>query len=336
MTDDEIRYQRRTRGLMIHWGVYSVSNIILFIINYWLGYSNPWHLWTLVPWGAAILIHTAVIVITNMFDRTLETRLALHGSITIITSAYLIWNDWFDDRQIEWILFAFVPLVLIWLNHLVVYRLLKPKYHKVTGDVIEPSIFMGMIDKQVDRFGGHVRGNPRVAARKIVINRIILRNHIFIYGAVNTFLFFLNWKEGIESPWFLWPTLSWGVSILFHTFGYLNLKRKTIGQHLTKKYLLVYPVTISIYLVIIDVLSNSTFDWFWWAVVSIVAVSIIVSQFVGRSKMKKTIQPQSAPMPTSDVHVQRVRQASKQFCPKCGNEVFAHHKFCQSCGFETN
>jgi ribosomal protein S27AE len=259
-------------------------------------------------------------------------------------SAYFVWNDWFGDKQLEWMLFAIVPLVLIWLNHLILYRLLKPKYHKVTDEVIEPSIFTKMIDKQVERIGENFQGDTRKAARNIVINRIVLRNHIIIYALVNSYLFYLNIRSGIRSPWFLWPALTWGMTILFHTFGYLNYKRKTLGEQLTKKYLLVYPSTLSIYLIITDYLSNKSFDWFWWVIVPIIVLSLIIAQIVSRKKLKNTENgtPQTEDVKDSsrlgqksdNVHVQRIQRASKRFCPKCGKPILAHHRFCQSCGYE--
>ncbi len=344
--DPEFKHQKRNRALYIHWGCYIITNLVLFIINYAVDYSYPWHLWPLTSWGLAILIHSAVVVITNIFERTLETRLALHGTITIITSAYLIWNDWFEDFRIQWMIFAVIPLTLLWLNHLVVYRLLRPKYHKVTGDVIERSIFHKMVDRQVERMAGDIEGDKRKAARKIVVNRIILRNHIIIYAAVNIFLFVVNIDYGLDSPWFLWPTLSWGVTILFHTFSYLRIKKQTMGQRISKKYLLVYPVTIAVYLVIIDVLSNSTFDWFWWAVVPLVVVSIIITQIMAavevrkqkkRTRMGSAAGRQTAPksqVKAGNVHEDRMKQASRRFCPNCGKPVLAHHMFCQGCGYD--
>jgi ribosomal protein S27AE len=296
-----------------------------------------------MSWGVVILIHTGYVFISNFMERALEARLAFHATITLVTSAYLIWNDWFQDHQLEWILFAVVPLVLIWLNHLIVYRLFKPKYHKVTGEIVERSIFTKMIDAQVKLMGENFEGDKREAARKIVINRIILRNHIIIYAAVNIFLFFLNLRQGLDSPWFLWSTLSWGLTILIHSFVYLNYKRHTMEKRMTRKYFLVYPATISLYLVITDVLSDGIFDWFWWAVVPIVMLSLIVAQIMGRRHVKKiNLEKPETPISrregnlqqSQNVHVQRVAKASTRFCPSCGKKVLAHHKFCQGCGYD--
>lgn len=346
MTDAEFKHQKRNRALYIHWGLYVIINLILFIINYATSYAYPWHLWVVSSWGLAIAIHSAVVIITNIFERTLETRLALHGTITIITSAYLIWNDWFSDYRMQWVLFAVIPLILLWLNHLVVYRLLRPKYHKVTGDVIESSLFHKLVDKQVSRMTGEIHENKREAARKIVVNRIILRNHIIIYGLVNGFLFFVNLEYGLDSPWFLWPTLSWGMTILFHAFSYLKIKKQSMGERLSKKYLLIYPLTISVYLVIVDVLSNSSFDWFWWAVVPIVVVSLITTQIMALVEVRKHKKSQNYKYRTEGTqtqhqidessgyeHIDRVKSASRRFCPNCGNPVIEHHMFCQKCGY---
>ncbi len=40
--------------------------------------------------------------------------------------------------------------------------------------------------------------------------------HLFIYLAVNLFLFILNMLTAPDALWFYWPLIGWGIGILIH------------------------------------------------------------------------------------------------------------------------
>jgi hypothetical protein len=59
---------------------------------------------------------------------------------------------------------------------------------------------------------------------EIAQRRASFKSHLATYLIVNAFLwalwFFTNKEDrGSNWPWPLWPTLGWGIGILFHFFG---------------------------------------------------------------------------------------------------------------------
>ncbi|MHA1673997.1 MAG: 2TM domain-containing protein [Promethearchaeota archaeon] len=328
------KWQKRLTGLKIHWLIFIIVNLILFLINYFTDYSNMWHFYPLMGWAVVVLIHTAVVFIINFLDNAKQASLAIHASITMITASYLVWNDWWDNNRLNWILFAVVPLVLIWLNHYGLYRILRK------SDLSGKSRFDYMVEKELQKLGRAGEQLSQDDVKKVVMNRVLLQNHILIYAAVNLFLFLINLYTGANYLWFLWSTISWGVNILFHAFYYVNLKKRTLGQKITVKYLLAYPFTIGLYLVFVDVFSDGNFNWFWWPVAGLAIVSMIIAKVSSTMQVRKNASPKSKPRTTSK-RSKRVsakpqgevrEQPVRQFCRNCGAQIKPNHQFCESCG----
>ncbi|UYP45836.1 hypothetical protein NEF87_002121 [Candidatus Lokiarchaeum ossiferum] len=330
-------HDKRLLGLKIHFIVYISVNILLFIINFLTGYSVRWHMWPLMSWGIAIVLHAAIIILINIFDNTYDRSLAIHASITIITSAYLIWNDWFEDRKIQWFIFAVIPLALIWLNHYGINKIVKPQFGN------SDSRFNHMVLREMENIDPEVK-EPNRIARKIVLNRLVFVNHVIIYIAVNSFLFILNILNGLDYAWFLWPAMSWGVNIFFHAIFYFASKKKAFGQKMSIKIFLAYPASISLYLVFVDGFSDGRFNWFWWAVIPIALISLLIVRGRSEKKMKdnnqKVITPTQKSQPgyqyQQPIRVQVQNVVIRKFCAKCGKPTKRGHKFCEFCGFQIN
>lgn len=272
-----------------------------------------------MAWGVGIILHTAIVIILNLLNNSKQISLAIHASITMITSSYLIWNDWWDDNRLNWILFAIVPLILIWLNHFGLYRILRK------SDLSGKSRFDYLVEKETNklRIAGHDIAPEN--AKKIVMNRVLLQNHILIYAAVNTFLFVVNLLNDVDYWWFLWPTISWGMNILFHALYYVNLKKKTLGEKITFKYLLAYPLTLGLYLVFVDAFSDSELNWFWWPVGGLIVLSLIIAKLSSWMQMKNNSR---APVPAKQIKEDPIRR----FCRNCGAPIKQGFQFCESCG----
>jgi hypothetical protein len=343
---------KRVKRLSIHWVVYVSVNLLLFFINYNTDYSDPWHIWVIASWGLGLGIHTTVVLISNLLMNSGQHRLAVHASITVLISAYLIFDDWFINYTLEWVGFVAVPLALIWLNHLGIYRMLAP----YRDDLMAPDpsakatkhpVFEKMVEKELEVLGPKIAAraanssytgmmNPQQMARKIVVNRMVLRNHILIYFTVNLYLIYLNYTQGMEYLWFLWPTMSWGVTIILHALSYSSWKQKTLGARLSMKYFLAYPLTFSLYTVFVDGFSNGKLNWFYWAVIPIILVSLTVARVRSRHHIEPltTHDPSTArSQPSRPRRVQPETPANK-FCPNCGQNSRSAHKFCEFCGYE--
>ncbi len=331
----EENHDTRLAGLKIHFGVYIGVNILLFVINFLTGYEYRWHMWPLMSWGIGIALHAVIIYIINVYNNTYDRSLAIHSSITIITSAYLIWNDWFDNNRLQWFLFAVVPLVLIWLNHYGINKIVKPQFGN------KDSRFNHMVLREMENLNSEIT-EPNRVARKIVLNRLVFVNHVIIYLAVNTFLFILNIYYGLDYAWFLWPAMSWGVNIFFHALFYFISKKKAFGEKITIKLFLAYPASISLYLIFVDGFSDGRFNWFWWAVIPIALLSLLIAK--GRSdkklqtnnhhQMKQKSNSVDLSLYRPPTHQQPISTTSRKFCPKCGQATNPAHRFCEYCGFQ--
>ena len=332
--------QRRNRrlALKIHLITYISVNLLLFIINFATGYHYRWHMWPLMSWGIGIALHALVNFVLNVYQNTYDRSLAITSSVTMIISAYLIWNDWFDNHQLEWFLFAIVPLGLIWLNHYVIHKIIKPKFGK------SDSIYKKWVFREMENLSPDIN-DPNRIARKIVISRIIFRNHVIIYLVVNVFLFIVNAVNGLSNSWFLWPAMSWGINILFHAASNSIVKKKAIGEKITGKIFITYPLTICLYLVFVDGFSNGRFNWFWWAVVPIALLSLLISSIrrrtpsnIGVRKTRKRLTPNNKTI--NKIRIQQHSQpqlpsqtSNRRFCPQCGKPVTGpNHVFCEFCG----
>lgn len=335
---DEIKKKHarfvRNRWLKIHWIFYVFVNIILFVVNYTTNFSNMWFLYPLTAWGAAVLAHTAIVFILNFLSKTHQASLAIHATITMITSSYLIWNDWWDDNRLNWILFAVVPLVLIWINHLVLYQFIKK------SELSGKSRLDGIVTREYNKYRmeGYTISLP--VAKKIVLNRLLLQNHIAIYAAVNLFLFIINYLNNVDYWWFLWPTISWGMNILFHALIYVNIKKRSLGEKMSIKYFVVIPVTIAVYLGFVDVFSDSHFNWFWWPVGGIIIISLIVAKISSNRQVRRqaavktpksvkrvSAAPNKPVLSQNDSHMPQ-----RRFCRNCGAQLKPNFNFCEVCG----
>ncbi|WP_457557814.1 2TM domain-containing protein [Candidatus Harpocratesius sp.] len=311
----------RNKWLKVHLITYVFINLILFVVNYTTNFDNMWFIYPLSGWGMLILIHTVAVVILNFLSNSKQASLAIHASITMITSSYLIWNDWWDNHRLNWILFAVVPLVLIWINHFILYQMMKK------SDLSGKSRLDLLIQREYDKFRLEGRTISVPVTKKIVMNRLLLQNHIFIYAAVNLFLFLVNYFNNVDYWWFLWPTISWGMNILFHALIYVNIKKRSFGEKVTIKYFLVFPLTIAVYLIFIDVFSDNHFNWFWWPVGGIVIISLIVAKISSNQQIRKKASVK--------LIKKEKRQSSKlerRFCRNCGAPIKPNFQFCEVCG----
>jgi hypothetical protein len=50
--------------------------------------------------------------------------------------------------------------------------------------------------------------------------RVQLYIHIGVYVAVNSLLWFINYRSSPEQWWAIWPTLGWGIGLISHAVGY--------------------------------------------------------------------------------------------------------------------
>ena len=343
---------KRVKGLSIHWVVYFSVNLLLFYINYTTDYSDPWHIWVVASWGLGLGLHTAIVLISNLLMNSGQHRLAVHASITILVSAYLIFDDWFINNTLEWVGFVTVPLALIWLNHLGIYRMLAP----YRDDLMAPDpsakttkhpVFEKMVEKELEVLGPKIAAraanssytgamNPQQMAQKIVVNRMVLRNHILIYFTVNFYLIYLNYTQGMEYLWFLWSSISWGVTIILHALSYSSWKQKTLGARLSMKYFLAYPLTFSLYTVFVDGFSNGELNWFYWAVIPIVVLSLIVARVRSRQQIEPSGETKVTVAKSRPARSARVQSqpAAGRFCPNCGQNSRSSHKFCEFCGYK--
>ncbi|MHA1776447.1 MAG: hypothetical protein DRO88_03475 [Promethearchaeia archaeon] len=313
----------RMRWLKIHWFIYLITNIILFVVNYSTSFSYMWFLCPLTAWGAMVLIHTAIVVIINFLSRTHQASLAIHASITMIISSYLIWNDWWDNQRLNWIIFAIVPLVLIWINHLILYQFIKK------SELSGKSRLDGIVEREYNKYRMEGRAISLPLTKKVVMNRLLLQNHIMIYAAVNLFLFFVNYFNDVDYWWFLWPTISWGMNILFHALIYVNIKKRSLGEKMSIKYFIVIPVTLAVYLGFVDVFSDSHFNWFWWPVGGIVILSLIIAKISSNRQIRHQAltQTKKSSIPNSAENIPQ-----RRFCRNCGAPLKPNFQFCEVCG----
>jgi hypothetical protein len=141
--------------------------------------------------------------------------------------------------------------------------------------------------------------------------------------------------------------MSWGMNILFHAASNSIVKKKAIGERITGKIFIIYPLTICLYLVFVDGFSNGRFNWFWWAVVPIALLSLLISSIrrrtpsnIGVRKTRKELPPKYVRITKIPRHKQsktmnNVHTSNRRFCPKCGNPVTgSNHVFCEFCGFK--
>ncbi|MHA2001748.1 MAG: 2TM domain-containing protein [Promethearchaeota archaeon] len=290
-SQSDVREERK-RVLTVHWAIFCVINVILFFINYKMGLENKWFLWPLAVWSTIIIIHTVIVIIANFYEDTLETQLAVDGIITIVSSAYFIWNDWYVNRQLEWVGFVVIPLILIWLNHFALYRRLKKKSQKALaspGTTGKINHFDRKVEKELKLLDKNIVGDPTATAHRIVISKIILRNHIIIYFTVNLFLFFLGYTQGIDFSWFDYSSISWGVAIIFQSFLYLRTSKESMGKKIARKYLLILPASVGLYFLLVSGIFGEDTTWLIWAVLGMVALSLIIMKAKANHKLKLEI-----------------------------------------------
>ena len=64
--------------------------------------------------------------------------------------------------------------------------------------------------------------------------------HLTSYIIVNLFLIFVNLKTSPEHLWFFWPTVGWGIGLIFHglrVFNFLPFLGKDWEERKMKEYM---------------------------------------------------------------------------------------------------
>jgi hypothetical protein len=71
--------------------------------------------------------------------------------------------------------------------------------------------------------------------REIAKNRVDFREHLYIYAAINVFLFALNMWLSPTFWWFLFVTFFWGIGLAFHfNEAYLGTREAKIENEYQK------------------------------------------------------------------------------------------------------
>ena len=52
--------------------------------------------------------------------------------------------------------------------------------------------------------------------RELAHKRVEFRIHLIVYFVVNAALWGLWWFTGQGYPWPMWPTIGWGIGVVFH------------------------------------------------------------------------------------------------------------------------
>lgn len=60
--------------------------------------------------------------------------------------------------------------------------------------------------------------------------RIQLYTHIGVYVAVNSLLWFINYRSSPDEWWAIWPTLGWGIGLISHVVRYSLTRRPRSGS----------------------------------------------------------------------------------------------------------
>ncbi len=129
--------------LKVHGIVYLLVNLLLFIINimtnsqYWDAYSSSytnkgeylWHLWPIVCWGIALLIH-AFNYVTYRKGLILSASagfIAYHTFVYCIVNGLLLFINWFTQGIISWALWPLGFWGFGLIIHVYIYYSHKPK-----------------------------------------------------------------------------------------------------------------------------------------------------------------------------------------------------------------
>lgn len=123
---------RRRVALNAHIWAYIFVNIVLFVINYLVDYSYPWHLWAITGWGMALVIHLMVYMFYKKGIENLSTlTLIIHVVIYLIVNIFLIFIAWFTNEAgtgiATWVWYPVGFWALLIGVHLVIYFYITPK-----------------------------------------------------------------------------------------------------------------------------------------------------------------------------------------------------------------
>src|SRR6056297_2111616 len=106
------------------------------------------------------------------------------------------------------------------------------------------------------------REDLRQYTKRIVIRRILLKAHIIGFLFINFMLFMINNLSGNFSftnyQWWPWVFTGWGVPIAFHMFFYYH--KNPLTPYTVHRFTF---ITISIYMVFIDLYSDYSLSWSW-------------------------------------------------------------------------
>lgn len=140
---------QKRMALKIHWTVYILVNLLLFVINYFSDYSYAWHMWALAPWGVGIMIHTFSYIFfrKGTFTNTKIKGLMYHLVVVALVCYLIIFIDWFSDNSLDWYIWVVVPLIISVIVDAVAVKITVPK----KGEDKTKSYTERQVDKELQK-----------------------------------------------------------------------------------------------------------------------------------------------------------------------------------------
>lgn len=325
----------KTKGLAIHGGVYIWTNLALFFINLLAGAHNLWFLWPLLAWLLALGIHAAVIYSIKKFQQPSIRGLAINGATLCLISLFLLWVDLNQGGQLNWILYAVIPLGLAWINHYIIYLIVTPQFGQ------NDSVFTRMEDRTKFNLPS-ANEIPNQIVRNYTIHKIVLFNQLVLYLLVNIFLGVINEVNvGIlVNPWFLYPVVSWGMEVITHAYFIYICRRRILEKKVTMFSTLGLFLSLCVSLAFQDYFSGYEyrFDWFWWGIAIAFICWIGLSQFLSQLppiQSTRLVRYFNRINKTKIQNRETTSVQSHRFCPSSGEiNDKTQHKFCAYCGYK--
>ena len=121
----------RRFSLRVHWIAYIFINLLLFVINYYIDYSYPWHYWALVGWGVAILLHSfSYLTYRKGLIATASTGLLVyHIFFYLVINALLLFINWFTNptQTLSWFYWPLGTWGAVIVVHCIFYYSNRPR-----------------------------------------------------------------------------------------------------------------------------------------------------------------------------------------------------------------